>query len=141
MAERREGGIENTLSPTRNFTITTHERIRAAYGPPAYAVRKRKIEDLDESIVSLLVTVLDRVGSDAAALADSIWRLRMEKRVLELNALIDAHNQYYPCEANLPIDVSTGELRDGGRPWKPLAKITLDAMLARARAARASHSG
>ena len=36
-------------------------------------------------------------------------------------------------EANLPIDPRTGKLLDRGAPWRPLAAVTLDALLARAR--------
>ncbi|HLK37777.1 MAG TPA: hypothetical protein VKU41_13545 [Polyangiaceae bacterium] len=42
----------DTISPQRNFTLTLEQRIGAALtGPPAFAVRLKKVEDLRESLL------------------------------------------------------------------------------------------
>ena len=49
-----------SADPPRNFTLSVDERVRAlTIGPPAYAVRKRKIEDNEEQWVSTLVALHD----------------------------------------------------------------------------------
>ena len=47
-----------------------------------------------------------------------------------LNDLIGRHNNYYPIEANLPVDVRTGRLLERGMPWRPLSSVTPQDLLA-----------
>ncbi len=47
------------------------------------------------------------------------------KALREINRLIAAHNRYYPIEATLPHDPVTRVELDHGRPYKPLAAVTL----------------
>ncbi len=101
--------IEQTAAPARNFTITTAERVNAVVtGVPAWARRLKRIEDLSE-----LIATSDRSEHE------------LEKKLVELHALIDAHNAYYPIEANLPLDPFTGRMMDRGRPWKHVPKPAL----------------
>jgi hypothetical protein len=123
-----------TGAPPRNFTLTIEERVRAiANGPPAYARRRRAIEDLQEGIVRVLV---ERCTEAAAEGVDPEARARActPSRALErLNDLVVRHNRWYPIEANLPIHPRTGELLDRNRePWRPLRAITLDELVAQA---------
>jgi len=114
---------------TRNFTVSTEERVRALVGgPPAYMRRRRMIEDLEESIVQSIRWHEEHVPFDVDAPAPAIARA-----FSSLCDLVDAHNRYYPIEANLPIDIASGELREGNRRWAPMPRPTWKGLLARAR--------
>lgn len=128
-AKRKRADTEGTAAPVRNFTIPLAERIRALGGPPAYVVRKKRIEDLTEKLVMRLVEALDVSDARAEALAEVL-------DLAPLNQLIDTHNRYYPAEANLPLSPATGEMLERGEPWKPMPRMTVESLLALARAAR-----
>jgi hypothetical protein len=107
-----------SASPPRNFTITTAERIHAmAIGPPAWSRRLKRLEDL-----SALVVKLARAGRMVEA----------EARLKDIHELVDAHNRYYPTEANLPFHPLTSQQLDGGGPWKPMPLPTIESLLAAA---------
>jgi hypothetical protein len=123
-----------TLTPQRNFTLTTEDRVRAAAsGPPAYIRRLRSIEDLEEGIVRVLVERCQE-GLDQALDPEAHARSVAPLRALErLNDLVARHNRWYPIEANLPLHPPTGQLIDRtGQPWRPLSARSLDELLARA---------
>ena len=108
-----------TAAPIRNFTITTAERVAAVVaGPPAWMRRLRRIEDLRSEIVS----ALREHGGQSTPAADKLFA--------QLCALVDAHNAYYPIEANLPIDPRTGRLMDRGQPWQRMPSPTMEALVA-----------
>ena len=108
----------------RNFTLTTEERLRAlAAGPPPFALRLRKIEDLEAAVLRSIA----ELGAGAGALPPRVLR-----EVERLNRLIDDHNRYYPIEARLPTDVRTGRLLDWGEPWAPRPPVTVEALVAAA---------
>ncbi len=117
-----------TASPQRNFTLTLEQRIAAAViGVPAYAARARKIEDLE---VALAEEVAAR-GDDSAI------TLPIERKIAQLNRLIQDHNRFYPVESGLRIDVTSGQLLDmRGDPWKPLPLATADSLRALSRSSR-----
>jgi len=120
--EAPPSALDETAAPARNFTVTLEDRVRAAAGPPAYVRRLREIEDIEARLVR---EVLD--GADPE---------RLDLR--RINDLIDRHNRYYPCEANLPMDPRSGRLLERvGRPWTPRPPFTASvvAQLARERAA------
>jgi hypothetical protein len=118
----------SSADPPRNFTLSINERIRAlTIGPPAYATRKKGIEDLVERYIETLVV---HHAKRAARLepAERDDRDGMTKALLEkaatldlarLNRLIETHNRYYPIEANLATDLRTGEYLVHGRRWSP----------------------
>lgn len=123
----------NTAAPARNFTIATAERVAAAMiGPPPFAVRKRRIEDLYQALRETLAAAettsvddsLDEAGRDART------RRALARNIQQINALIDDHNRYYPMERNLPIDVHTGEVLEGAEPWRPLPRVTMESLRA-----------
>ena len=125
MRDEKRPGVDETLAPSRNFTITTADRVRAAAGPPAYMRRKRHIEDLTASLRAAVVAALARAGGDAEAARRAIeGHAPSVKALRELNRLIVAHNRFYPIEANLPFDPATRE-SSTWRPYKPLAAVTL----------------
>ncbi|MBL8608858.1 MAG: hypothetical protein JNL38_16150 [Myxococcales bacterium] len=128
-AKRKRIDTEGTAAPVRNFTIPLAERIRALGGPPAYVVRKKRIEDLTDKLVLRVVEALDVSDARAEALAEVL-------DLAPLNKLIDTHNRYYPAEANLPLSPVTGEMLERGEPWRPMAPMTPESLLALAREAR-----
>jgi hypothetical protein len=109
----------NTFSPPRNFSLSLEQRIGAAIaGPPPFAVRLRKIEDLHEALIDELA-VAERESLDDVPVS-------IVRRLEALNHLIEEHNFAYPIERQLPIDAATGELLLGDEPWRPMAAVTLD---------------
>jgi len=127
MAKSEARPIE-TVVPARNFTLTVEDRVRAyTQGVPGYIRRRRRIEELEARLMAAVRTADDpaRAVAAKAVVAD----------LAALNDLIGRHNRYYPIEANLPIEVRTGRLLDRGVPWRPLALVTADDLLARAAAA------
>ncbi|HEY1959862.1 MAG TPA: hypothetical protein VGH28_29845 [Polyangiaceae bacterium] len=113
-------GIEQTAAPARNFTLTTAERVGAIVtGAPAWARRRKSIEDLSVQIVEL-----HRAGEARLA----------KKKLAELVKLVQSHNTYYPIEANLPLDPETSQLLELGEPWKPMPTPTLESLLEEAAA-------
>jgi hypothetical protein len=116
-----------TLAPARNFTLTSEDRVRALVaGPPACLRRLRAIEDLELSLARSLTEGSEKGCTDefpataGAALA-------------RLNDLIARHNRFYPIEANLPIDLRTGEFVDrSGKKWRPMPLRSREALVARA---------
>lgn len=117
---------EATAAPARNFTLSVEQRIAAMIsGPPAYAVRLRRIEDLESELVGILIK--------ASAVEGPTIPIAVARKLEELNRLIGEHNLYYPAERNLPVDVRSGQLLDLGEPWKPLPPVTIDTLRAKAR--------
>jgi hypothetical protein len=78
-------------------------------GAPAYATRKKSIEDREELVMKAML--------DRAATFD----------LARLNTLIATHNRYYPIEANLSTDMRTGEYLVYGRPWLPTERFVAQA--------------
>ncbi len=117
----------DTASPARNFTLSSEAKVGALLsGPPPFAVRLRRMEDLHEELVGALCEC-ERTGSSSIPIA-------VARRIEEVNRLIRDHNRYYPVgERNLPMDASTGELLEMGEPWKPRPALTIDGLRARAR--------
>ncbi len=115
---RKRTSSEQTASPQRNFTLTTAERVQAIVtGPPAWARRRKNIEDLSE-----LILEAHRDGRESD----------VKRKLAQLTELVDHHNAYYPIEANLPLDPETSRLMDNGEPWRPMPRPTLESLLAAA---------
>ena len=105
--------LDEILPAATNFTLTTAERLRGMDGLPRHLVRKREIQDLGEKL-------LVQLANDA-----------LDGALLQrLNALIEAHNRFYPIEANLPIDRASGGSMEYGRPWRPLEPVTVSSLRA-----------
>jgi hypothetical protein len=127
MTRDEEGRPREVVLPARNFTLMVEERVRAlAAGLPAFAVRRRRIEDLEAAIGRSLDELEAKTGMplDAAALPYAVRR-----DIERLNQLIDNHNRYYPIEARLPTDVRTGQLMDWGEPWIPMTPVSVEALI------------
>ena len=137
MTKKQDGPVSafNSVDPPRNFTLGVDERIRAlTIGPPAYAVRKRKIEDTEEKWVATLVALRENLEGRGWAKADVERALREKAATFDYrrqNELVALHNRWYPVEANLRIDPKTGEYLVYGRAWHPETEFTLERILAR----------
>jgi hypothetical protein len=129
-----DGAMLSTFAPARNFTIPLAARVRAAAGPPAYAVRKRRIEDLEDELLAALREVLTTSPEVPLEIARRTFESdrSVSRRLGELTTLVAAHNRYYPVEANLPLDPKTGALLERGGPWKPLPTPCVELLVARA---------
>jgi hypothetical protein len=108
-----------TAAPQRNFSLSVEQRISALMsGPPAYSVRLRRIEELEEE---LLEAMRQRQRAGLQTIPISVAR-----SLEELNRLIADHNRYYPVECNLPMDAASGQLMEMGEPWRPRPVVTVD---------------
>jgi hypothetical protein len=139
MADSERPSALNSADPIRNFTLTTDERIRAlTIGVPAWAARKRKIEDDEARYTRELVALYDQLvrkrRTDTEielALVSAATAFDLEK----LNKLVVQHNKYYPIEANLPMDRRTGGYLVYGKPWVPESLYTVQRFVGLAQAA------
>jgi len=87
-------------------------------GPPAWARRRKHIEELTAQI---LAAHAEGHASEG------------KKKLAELVTLVEQHNTYYPIEANLPLDPETSQLMELGEPWKPMPKPTIESLVAAAK--------
>jgi hypothetical protein len=111
--------------------LDTAERIQALVtGPPAYVHRRKRMEDLE---VSILRAIRSYEAKSGARVTPDSPPDGVRRSLALLHQLIEAHNKYYPIEAALPIDSITGELLDWGKPWVPMPIPTLEELIARAR--------
>lgn len=121
--------LEDTVAPPRNFTLSVEERLRAyAQGVPGYIRRRRRMEDLQARLAAKL--------AESAVPGEASKSAEIAAELAQLNELIARHNRYYPIEANLPLDVKSGQLLDGGVPWRPLPAVTLADIRARSASGR-----
>jgi hypothetical protein len=135
MASSKATAAIGTAAPARNFTITSEDRARAAIaGPPAYALRRRRIEDMEDALVARLAEIEVEARAahpgDEVAAREALARAARGLDLSRINALVEKHNRYYPCEANLPMDTFTGALLERGRPWRPMPLYTWEALIA-----------
>jgi hypothetical protein len=136
----------NSADPPRNFTLSVDDRIRAlTIGAPAYATRKKHLEDLEERHVRALVALHDALVAKHAGrpdLDELVTRALHEKAstfdVKRMNTLVETHNRYYPIEANLAMDLRTGEYKIYGKRWLPEEPWSVERLVARARSVLAS---
>lgn len=90
---------------------------------PRFMTRLREIEDELARHRSRLAAAYDdaweQCGGDPQAFSQRWRALAHSWRFDHVNALIDAHNEYYPIERRLPINPRTGDyLTTSGRPWR-----------------------
>jgi hypothetical protein len=138
-ARRKQDQVSalGSVEPPRNFTIPVDERIRAlTIGAPAYAVRKRKIEDAEDRWLDALVSLHDTLtakGQHPDEIDDALRVKAASFDYAKHNMLVATHNRWYPIEANLRIDPRTGGYLVAGRPWHEEPLATPERMLERAR--------
>jgi hypothetical protein len=125
----------NSADPPRNFALPIEERVRAlTIGAPAYALRKRRIEDTEEKLTAALVALHDALvakGQSEEHVTAAMLTKAESFDLTKLNVLITNHNRWYPIEANLAFS------KDGylvfGRPWKPEEPCTAERLVAHAK--------
>jgi hypothetical protein len=134
-------GKKIELLPT-NFHISLEQRVRAAAGIPAYIRRLRRIEDLTEALIEALDEIFEEEKYRMDGDEDRAWELvHGRARELDLgllNDLIARHNEFYPIEANLPVDPKTERFLYMGKPWEPLPSATWTQIYDRLRARRST---
>jgi hypothetical protein len=99
------------------------ERYLRGSDPPRWMVRAR---DIDNGIEEAREELAQAYAALAAAIPDparfaAAWRERLAtwKFDRHVNELIRQHNEYYPIERMLPIDIRTGEYRlVNGKPYQ-----------------------
>lgn len=105
------------------------------FGPPHYATRARRIENITQKLMEDLAieyaSMLNIFGEDPEVFAQQWKKLISSLELDELNDLIDKHNAYYPMEANLQIDPVSGAPLIGSVPWKPTERISVEGLLKR----------
>jgi hypothetical protein len=134
-----------SADPPRNFTLSVSDRIRAmTIGAPAYATRKKSIEDREDRYVGTLIALHDTLVAKQELHAGFVRDAMLERTAAfdlkRLNALIATHNRYYPIEADLPIDPRTGGYLVYGRPWQPARTWTAERLVAKALAVIAARA-
>ncbi len=129
----------NSADPIRNFSLSVDQRIRAlTIGVPAWAARKRKIEDDERRFVAELVELHDALAARRRAVSEVALALLTAATAFDLeklNKLVVNHNRYYPIEANLPMDRQSGGYLVYGRAWQPEERYTPARLVALAEAA------
>lgn len=90
---------------------------------PRYMERLREIEDELAALRFRLKAARDRISRDCADDPDAFarrWRAAVERwRFDDLNELIAIHNEWYPVEADLPLNPRTGDyVTVGGRDFR-----------------------
>ena len=114
-----------------NFRIPTEERIRAlTIGAPAWALRKRKIEDALDRFVNELLDLRDLLLARGLSDEQTQGHLLEHAATFELapiQRLVEQHNRYYPMEANLPMSPSGYMI--SGEPWEPEPSVTAERLL------------
>ncbi len=118
------------VRPQRNFFQPSPESYVASLGGPLpYMVRRREIHEETR----LHVARLEEAWLELAAACDGDegafafrWRVVAERwNFAAVNELIDRHNRYFPVEAQLPMDPTTGDfVLVAGEPYQ---KRRLDA--------------
>lgn len=113
------------------------ERIRAlTIGPPAYALRKKRIEDYEAEHVEMLVELHDDLLAKGKGEVDALRAMRAKAATIEVakvNRLVELHNRWYPVEANLAMD-RHGNFLVSGRVWTPEPPYDADRLVALAEA-------
>ena len=121
--------------PEFNFTIPLEKKVQALSGPPYYAVRARRIEQLTDQLMEELTVNYSKMMkqfSNSPEVFAQKWKESVESVELDtINDLIERHNNYYPVEANLTIDPKSEALMFGSAPWEPRKKVTKESLLQR----------
>lgn len=121
--------------PQVNFTISLENKVKSMFGPPHYATRARRIENITQKLMEGLTieyaSMIDSFGDDPETFARQWKELIGLLELDELNDLIEKHNTYYPVEANLQIDPDSGAPLIGSVPWEPKELISTESLLKR----------
>ena len=106
----------------RNFRPDVDRYVASLGGPLPYMVRLRRIHEETSAHEECLATAWSELAAECAdeAVFARRWR-RVAARwsFAEVNDLIDRHNRYFPIEARLPMDPTTGDFVPiAGEPYR-----------------------
>jgi hypothetical protein len=118
----REPGLSGQVP---SALISTEQRMAALAvgGAPAWSRRLRRIDGLTDSARAEIESTwreLARSHQGQPVRFAAEWRLRAAGYDFSrVNELIRRHNEYYPAEARLPMDVHTGDfIGPGGADYR-----------------------
>lgn len=117
-----------------NFTVTTQDRLKAASGAPAWSRRTKALDDRLEKLWQGLEEEYQRLQGQSLARAEFSrrWRGTVDSIPLdEIARQVSDYNEYFPIEANLPIDPATGQFRMMSSLFEPRKAPTRDEILRR----------
>ncbi len=100
-----------------NFRLGLQERMRAAAGLPAWIRRTRNLEQALEELECTLEVACRRSSPGAWERTAASWDLSV------VNTAIEAYNDNFPIERDLPMDPRSRDFSHQGRPWKPLPAL------------------
>jgi hypothetical protein len=117
-AESLDGYVPSALIPTEKRLLAL-----AVGGAPAWSRRLKRIETLTEALLAALAVAWQDLACTARGdrlRFDQAWRQHAARVDFEpINDLIRRHNEYYPIERRLPMDVRTGDfVGPGGREFR-----------------------
>jgi hypothetical protein len=97
----------------RNFIPRADAYLAAGRGPLAYMLRLRQIEQRtaahEERLAEAWDALTETHGHDAQSFGVAWQSAATEWSFDEVNDLIERHNRWYPIEARLPMDPTTGD--------------------------------
>ena len=117
-----------------NFTVTTQDRLRAASGTPSWSRRTRALEDRLARMWQELEDEYRKLQAQSLTRAEFSrrWQRTMEQVPLdEIARQVSDYNEYFPIEANLPIDPATGQFSVMGKLFEVRKAPTRADILAR----------
>lgn len=110
--------------PSMAFRVSAEQAANALItGPRRYMTRLRRIEIGVEQVLDRARTAWTKLAAHHAGSPSRFaraWQAWVRSADLAtLNALIAAHNEWYPVEANLRIDIRTGDyITHDGRDYR-----------------------
>lgn len=119
-------------TPSMPFTFSRDAYIAAMAGPPAWAVRLKRIHDARTELATRLESAWGAYARRYQTNEEFAARWCAYLSALDLsplNTLIRKHNEYYPIEARLPIVWPTGEYRVPTGVEYPQQPVTVERLL------------
>ena len=97
----------------RNFVPRADAYLAAGRGPLAYMLRLREIEQRiaahEERLAEAWRALAETQGHDPGSFRDAWQTTAADWSFDDVNDLIERHNRWYPVEARLPMDPTTGD--------------------------------
>lgn len=116
------------------FTYTLEERLKGMSGVPSWVRRAKELEDAEDHFwkqVEARWKSLQEADMLPGEFARAWSQEAQHLDFARLQALVDHYNEFYPIEANLPINPITGQYMLGEQPFQPKLAPTLSEVLGR----------
>ena len=117
-----------------NFTMGGDSILKGYEGIPSFIMRTRALEDATDRFWRGLGEAYTQLRLETATPAEFSrrWQFAVDEwDFSSLQHLVHDYNEYFPIEANLPIDPHTGGLTYRGEPWVKAAAPTREEVLRR----------